>query len=71
MTVQKISFGGIKPKMTPAAKKRFNEAIARAIGQSDKDALMLKNSPKTTVPGEDFIKQAKKFFSASLEFFQK
>lgn len=75
MTVQKISFVGIKPKMTPTTQKKFNEAIATAIGQSDKDLLMLKKNmkktKKQTLPGADFMQQAEKFFSASLEFFQK
>ncbi len=67
MKVNAISFTSKTPKIR-VNKIAYNKALAEALGQSDKDYMMLTKKTKTETPiaPEKLIENAKKFFSQVL-----
>lgn len=66
MNIQAISFTGKTPKM-PIDRKAYDEALARVLGQSEKDYFRLnkkvKNEQQDPATIKKFLEQAKKFFA--------
>ena len=67
MEIKAISFTSRTPKIK-VNKGAYNKALAEALGQSDKDYIMLTKKTKTETPiaTEKLIENVKKFFSQVL-----